>query len=303
MPVTARLPVELLAHITSYLGDDRTTLRSLCVSSHALHAVSYPILFSVRDFRALGTPYLKPFLVYLSELRIGWRPDMHGAKDASVLARFLAPYLSAEATPRLRKLTIRGIGADGMVYLNTLGDTLKDFSMLTTLHLNETYHRNMRDVQLLVNALPHLAHLHLNAITWANAEFNDCGDDCEFLARPALKTLRVSPVYPNCMLPLLAWLAHTPTARTLRTLDVPFTARIGPDALSHFGPSVQHLSVPLRGLQRKLHHASPARARRSRLTTIVSCSPHYDKELHFPDIAHAFRAHRRHPYAQLRAPT
>ncbi|OJT02552.1 hypothetical protein TRAPUB_6920 [Trametes pubescens] len=108
--------------------------------------------------------------------------------------------------------------------------------MPTILHLNETCHLSMRDVQLLVSALPHLAHLHLNAIPRTSAGSNDCGDDNELLAHPALKTLRVSPVYPNCML------SRKSTAHALRILDVPFTARIDPNALPNFGLFLHRLS-------------------------------------------------------------
>ncbi|OSC98262.1 hypothetical protein PYCCODRAFT_1427927 [Trametes coccinea BRFM310] len=244
-------PFELLAHIVGYIGDDNDALRNLCLSSRALHAISYPLLFALRDFRALQYAHLKPFLPYVRELRISWKPDMQRDRDAEVLARSLQPYLSSEATPRLQKLIIRGISADGMAYLNTLSPALNSFASLTSLLLNETYHRDMRDVQVLITSLPHLAHLSLNALTWISPDFNECPDSesTEFLDRPALRSLRVSPVYPSCMLPLLTWLARTPTACTLQTLEVPATARIGPDALSHFGQSVRHLSVPMRGLR------------------------------------------------------
>ncbi|KAI9061093.1 hypothetical protein FKP32DRAFT_1655045 [Trametes sanguinea] len=244
-------PFELLAHIVGYIGDDNAALRNLCLSSRALHAISYPLLFAVRDFRALGYAHLKPFLPYVRELRISWKPDMHRDRDAQVLARALEPHLSSEVTPRLQKLVIRGISADGMAYFNTLSKALHSFACLTSLLLNETHHRNMRDVQVLLTSLPRLAHLSLNALTWISAEYNECADSesAEFLDRPALKSLRVSPVYPSCMLPLLVWLARTPTARTLQTLEVPPAARIGPDVLSHFGQSVRHLSVPMRGLR------------------------------------------------------
>ncbi|KAH9855592.1 hypothetical protein C2E23DRAFT_723862 [Lenzites betulinus] len=249
MPAIVRLPLELLSHIVSYLGDDHDALRALCLSNQVLHAVSFPLLFSVRGFRRLGAPYLKPLLRHLSELRIAWKPDMHGGRDAEVLARFLAPYLSVEEIPRLQKVTIRGINVDGMSYLNTIGNTLKTLTSLTSLHLNETYHKNLRDVQLLIHALPHLTHLYMNAVTWTNPEFNTCGEDCDLLGRPELKYLCVSPVYPSCTLPVLDWLARTPSARSLRTLDVPMQARIGPEALARFGPSVYHVLVPLSGLQ------------------------------------------------------
>ncbi|KAI0634921.1 hypothetical protein C8Q77DRAFT_1072292 [Trametes polyzona] len=246
--MTPHVPVELLAHIVSFLGDDRIALRNVCLSTRALHAVSFRLLFGVRDFRALGAPYLEPFLRFLHELRISWKPDMHGGKDGQVFSRLLTPYLSSSAVPCLQKLTIRGISTDGMTFLNGLHDSFKAFDALTTLDLNETCHRNMRDVQILLCAFPRLAHLRLNAMTWTSPEFNECDDEPELFERPALKSLRVSPIYPACMLPLLRWLARTPSARTLSTLDVPIHARIGPDALPHFGPSVRQLSVPLRGL-------------------------------------------------------
>ncbi|KAH9902738.1 hypothetical protein C8Q73DRAFT_671552 [Cubamyces lactineus] len=250
MVAQVHVPIELLAHIVNYLGGDNATLRNLCLSSRAFHAVSYPLLFSARDFRALGCGYLAPFLPCVHEIRISWKPDMHRNGDAGVLARSLGPHLSAETTPRLQKLVIRGIGADGMAYLNTLVDAFKGFTSLTALHLNETGHRNMRDVQVLISALPRLQHLSLNALTWISPEHNKCPDgESEFLERPALKSLRVSPVYPSCMVPLLVWLGRTPSARTLETLEVPPSARIGPDAVPHFGPSVRHLSVPIRGLR------------------------------------------------------
>ncbi|KAI0827197.1 hypothetical protein BC628DRAFT_1435495 [Trametes gibbosa] len=251
MPAVVHLPVELLSHIVSYLGDNRDTLRALCLSNHLLHAVSYPLLFAVRDFRGLGAPYLAPLLRYLCEIRISWKADMHGGRDAQVLSRFLAPYLSAEGTPRLQKLTIRGLSTDGMTYLNTLGDIFGTFGSLTSLHLNETYHRNMRDVQLFICALPHLTHLHVNAVTWTSPEFNTCDgeEDCDLFTRPALKHLRISPVYPSCMLPLIVWLARTPSARSLQTFDIPRQARVGPDALPQFGSSVRHVLVPLSGIQ------------------------------------------------------
>ncbi|KAI0326955.1 hypothetical protein GY45DRAFT_1328311 [Cubamyces sp. BRFM 1775] len=250
MAVKVHVPIELLAHIVTYLGGDNATLRNLCLSSRALHAVSFPLLFSARDFRALGCDYLAPFLPYVHELRVSWKPDMHRNGDAEVLAKSLGPHLSPEATPRLQKLVIRGISADGMAYLNTLGDAFKGFSSLTALHLNETGHRNMRDVQVLISALPRLEHLFLNALTWISPEYNECPDgESAFLERPALKSLRVSPVYPSCMIPLLVWLGRTPSARTLQTLEVPSSARIGPDAVPHFGPSVHHLCTPIRGLR------------------------------------------------------
>ncbi|KAJ8494777.1 hypothetical protein ONZ51_g2123 [Trametes cubensis] len=216
MVAQVHVPIELLAHIVTYIGGDNATLRNLCLSSRALHAVSYPLLFSARDFRALGCNHLAPFLPCVHEIRISWKPDMHRNGDAGVLAKSLTPHLSAETTPRLQKLVIRGISADGMTYLNTLGDAFKSFTSLTALHLNETGHRNMRDVQVLISALPRLQHLFLNALTWISPEYNECPDgESEFLERPALKSLRVSPVYPSCMIPLLVWLGRTPSARDL----------------------------------------------------------------------------------------
>ncbi|KAI0370962.1 hypothetical protein BV20DRAFT_943033 [Pilatotrama ljubarskyi] len=256
MPNPVRLPFELLAHIVSYLDHDHAALRNLCLASHALHAVSYPLLFAARDFRTLDRPYLQPFLPFLSELRISWKRDMHPDREVQVLTKHLAPHLSPHRTPRLRALAIRGISSDGMAYLNTLGGALKAFTALTTLSLQCTYHRDLSSVQTLLCALPHLAHLYLDTVSWVSPgsyESDRCADPAssaaEPLAGPALKSLRLSLVYPSCMLPLVAWLARTPTARSLQTLHVPAQARMGPDVLRHFGASVRGLCVPLRGLE------------------------------------------------------
>ncbi|KAI0640503.1 hypothetical protein C8Q79DRAFT_880247, partial [Trametes meyenii] len=255
MSLSVLLPVELFAHILAFLRDDRPTLRSLSLSTRTLHALAYPLLFTARDFRALSHTHLRPFLVHLGELRVFWRPDMYGDRDAHVLASSLAPHLSPKYIPRLHTLALRGIGTDGMAYLNTLAPALGAFSALTTLSLTSTYHRHMRDVQSLLSptTLPHLAHLHLHAVTWFMPDYNDCDHD-DVHARttgPALTSLRVSPVYPSCMRPLLTWLARTPTAHSLRALDIPPETRMGADVLHLFASSksIRHLVAPLRGLQ------------------------------------------------------
>ncbi|KAI0672600.1 hypothetical protein C8Q78DRAFT_990981 [Trametes maxima] len=242
------LPVELYAHIVSFLDDDRPALRALSLSSRTLHALSHPLLFATRDFRALAYAHLQPFLPHLDLLRLFWRPDMHGDRDAQVLASSLAPHLSPTSIPRLRALALRGISADGTAYLATLAPALTAFPALTSLSLTCTYHRHMRDVQTLLSrhTLPRLAHLHLHAVTWFVPDHNDdCADsDPDALAAgPALTSLRISPVYPSCMRPLLAWLARTPTALSLRALDIPPDSRMGPDALRLFASSMSTLAT------------------------------------------------------------
>ncbi|KAI0350956.1 hypothetical protein OH77DRAFT_987023 [Trametes cingulata] len=171
-------------------------------------------------------------------------------REVAILSQYLAPHLSPEKTPRLRALMVRGMSSEGTTFLNTLGDTLKGFASLTTLSLLCTCHRSMRDVQQLVCALPRLTHLYLDTVSWFSPAYDGCGDSSEGPAEgPALKYLRVSAVYPACMLPFLAWLSRTPTARSLWSLEIPSEARMGPEVLKHFGASVRHLYVPLRGLQ------------------------------------------------------
>ncbi|KAI0640362.1 hypothetical protein C8Q79DRAFT_1015307 [Trametes meyenii] len=179
MPHLVRLPIKLFTQILAFLRNDRPTLRSLSLSTRTLHALTYPLLFTVRDFRALSHTHLRPFLIHLSELRVFWRPDMYGDRDAHVFASYLAPHLSTKSIPRLHTLALHGIGTDGMAYLNTLAPTPSAFSALTTLSLTSTYHRHMHDVQSLLSptTLPHLAHLHLHAVTWFMPDHNDCDRD------------------------------------------------------------------------------------------------------------------------------
>ncbi|KAI0759388.1 hypothetical protein BD413DRAFT_487895 [Trametes elegans] len=279
------LPVELLAHVLSFLRTDLDALRSVCLASHVLHAV----LFAVRDLRTVDRGYLKPFL----PLPISSRPDMHRDRDVHVLTRDLAPSLSPHITPRLHTLLVRGIGSSGMAYLSTLAALFKSFPSLTTLVLNETTHRDMHDVQLLISSLPHLAHLSLNALTWISPDYDDEPDnEPDLFHRPALNSLRVSPVYPSCMLSLLSSLARTPTAHTLRTLDVPATAHIRSGALSPFGPSLRHLSVPLRTLRPTDLARYPALQSLTLFLGRDDCHSHHPS--HLPDILAAL-PHLSHP--------
>ncbi|KAI0644159.1 hypothetical protein C8Q79DRAFT_927973 [Trametes meyenii] len=118
---------------------------------------------------------------------------MYGDRDAHVFASSLAPHLSPKYIPRLHTLALRGIGTDGMAYLNTLAPAPSAFSALTS-----TYHRHMRDVQSLLSptTLPYLAHLHLHAITWFMPDYNNCDRD-DVTRTPSAHSLRALGIPPK----------------------------------------------------------------------------------------------------------
>ncbi|RPD60955.1 hypothetical protein L226DRAFT_53108 [Lentinus tigrinus ALCF2SS1-7] len=250
-----QLPVELLEHITSFLQDDTRALRNLSLSSRTLDAVSKPHLFATIDFRRLGCPELRPLFCHVKELQVTWQVDMFQTNEMQLLDRLLVPSLSPEALPRLQRLVVRALGTRGTRFLSMQRKAFVPLTSLTTLTLWETYHQNLRDVQMLICALPYLKTLHFSTVSW--------GKDLDYIPLipeplpdgPHLETLYVSSTYPEKTLVLVGWLAQTPTGQSLKNLHIPFFAHNAPALVPFFGPMVQCLSVPVR----RLHASSLAR--------------------------------------------
>ena len=245
-----QLPIELLEEILSYVSNDLEALRRLSLSAPLLHIISQKYLFATMDFRSLSQPEHLPFRHFVTELRVVWGTDMFRVDQAELLQRSLIPYLNVKTLPRIRSLVVTSIGAEATTYLAAIGPkTLMPLHILNNLSLNHTTHRNLQDVQALICSFPYLDHLHLNGPSWNDDDDSEKRLPAIPLQPPSLKGLHLSAAYPTCTFQLAQWLGQSPSALSLLNLTIPFATGNASILLPLFGPSVQSLSVPMKGLQ------------------------------------------------------
>ncbi|TBU21919.1 hypothetical protein BD311DRAFT_677230 [Dichomitus squalens] len=132
---------------------------------------------------------------------------------------------------------------------------------ITTLTLSGVAFLNLAHVQSFVCALPKLSDLSIRRIVYNNTitrhanllPLTSRSLDAEYrlASPPALSFLCFEPELASvATFEVAAWLGNGPSTNTLKSLLVPYSS-ISPQAiLKHFGPTVSHLALPLRTLDR-----------------------------------------------------
>ncbi|KAI9069723.1 hypothetical protein FKP32DRAFT_1671135 [Trametes sanguinea] len=242
------VPSDVLADIWDHFARDVHTLRACALTCSALLPVSQYHLFAVVDLRALTSDeFVRKFSGCVTHLcftpaSISLRRLLQPGGDSQALLS------TTLALPRLRALSFASVGPFTRAHDNALTHQMYEhaarFVALTALSLDGTRHRDVPELIAFIRAFPALAHLDLGPITLATPERPP-----SFWAdedRPRLTSFRAAPgSFSHSTVVLLAWLSHTPTAHTLRKLEISPGASQLAALLNTFGPSVQDLVLPI----------------------------------------------------------
>ncbi|OSD00570.1 hypothetical protein PYCCODRAFT_667066 [Trametes coccinea BRFM310] len=258
----ADLPFDVLSEIWEYLAGDQCALRASALTCKAVLPLSQRRLFTTVDFAKLSNAdFISAFGDYVTELRcVGSRL---GIEEEAGLDRRRLLSAALELT-RLRALELRCVG------LFEREEPLPDFRYLstarfisvTTLILRGTVHTKLAEAKRLINSLPALAHLSLADMNIRTSVYfgipgfgnppaivdeNEFDEDAD-RAGPRLVSLRVEcrRSLTHGATALVRWLARTPTAHTLRRLDLSWEGiRDALVPLATFGPAVDDLAFSL----------------------------------------------------------
>lgn len=251
------LPNELLIEIVGHLARDVEALRSCGLTCRLLLPVVREELFAVLNILALERAYMHPYLPLNRQLRVG------PGYESDILTPRAFPSLNPQALPNLTALSVIGLNFVTHTRLHSpMYNALENFTSVTELSLSSVVFLHLKHIQSLVCALPNLSSLSLYRVTYefissaaVHVQLAKDVDDLA-IARPRLSRLSIFQA-SFCMASrhVAAWLAHSPTGESLNVLTIPHGAQGPEEILRHFGPTVEHLSVPVQNLAGKpLYH-------------------------------------------------
>ncbi|OJT02235.1 hypothetical protein TRAPUB_7262 [Trametes pubescens] len=243
------LPDEILVLIIQAVDRDLTDLQNLALACRTLLPVIREELFSIVNVCALQEPCIRPYFNCISKLRI---EEPNPVSDDAANGRFV-PYLDPHALPRLRSLHFNGLGVWFFVKMPTaLYQALSSFTSVTTLALSgSVYFVNFRQIRTLVCSLPNLSELSLREvgyIPWRGSMpegYDQWADGLSDITGPRLSRLTIAP--SSTTDDVASWLAFGPSKDSLTTLVVPPRSNAPHYVLKYFGPSIEHIGIPLNG--------------------------------------------------------
>ncbi|RDX41731.1 hypothetical protein OH76DRAFT_1411815 [Lentinus brumalis] len=251
------LPQELVYLILRYLQTDLPALRATSLTCRYLLPAARELLFAVVGGEALLQDWMKPYLEHVVEVR--FRP-VNPRTSSPVPIHEVLWHLRPEILPKLNALTFLGLQFWNITAI--LPGSFKALSQLasvTELTLSGMSFLNLRHVQSFVCSLPNLAALNLHRITYADPSMArrfsvPLVEKLDLRTRPRIRRLAFSPdVTTTATSEIAEWLARSPTAESLVSLMVPYSARSPQYVLGRFGPSVEHLYLPIRNLDKHDH--------------------------------------------------
>lgn len=247
------LPNELLIEIVGHLARDVEALRCCALTCRLLLPVVREELFAVLNILALERAYMHPYLPLTRQLRVG------PGYESDILTPRAFPALNPQALPNLTALSVVGLNFVTHTRLHSpMYNALENFTSITDLCLTSVVFLHLKHIQSLVCALPNLSSLSLRSVTYefissaaAHVQLAKDVDDLA-MARPRLSSLSIFQAsFSMASRHVAAWLAHSPTGESLKVLTIPQGAQGPEEILRHFGPSVEHLNVPVQNLAGK----------------------------------------------------
>ncbi|RPD60956.1 hypothetical protein L226DRAFT_570702 [Lentinus tigrinus ALCF2SS1-7] len=248
------LPQELVCHVLQYLATDLEALLAASLTCHHLLPAAREHLFAVVSGEMLLQDYMKPYLEYVTEVR--FRP-VNRRTSSPVPIHEILWHLRPDVLPRLTALSFLGLQFWNLIGM--LPGSFKGLSKLTSvteLTLSGMSFLNLRHIQTFVCSLPNLSALNLHRITYADPSMArrfsvPLVEKLDIKTRPRIRRLAFSPDGTTTATSQIAeWLARSPSADSLVSLLVPYSARSPQYVLSRFGPSVEHLSLPIRDVDK-----------------------------------------------------
>ena len=244
------LPQELVYHVLEYLTTDLQALCATSLTCRHLLPVARELLFAVVSGEALLQDYMKSYREFMVEVQ--FRP-VNSRLSAPVPIHEILWHLRPDVLPRLRALTFLGLQFWNLVgMLPGSFKTLSKLESVTELTLSGMSFLSLRHIQTFVCSLPNLSALNLHRITYAEPSMArrfsvPLVDKLDLKRRPRIQRIAFSPDgTTNATSEIAEWLARSPTANSLVSLLVPYSARSPQYVLSRFGPSVEHLALPIR---------------------------------------------------------
>ncbi|OJT10329.1 hypothetical protein TRAPUB_13197 [Trametes pubescens] len=247
------LPNELLIEIVGHLARDVEALRSCSLTCRYLLPVVRKQLFVVLNILALEQAYMHPYLPLTRQLHVG------PGYESDILTPRAFPALNPQALPNLTTLSVVGLNFITHTRLHSpMYNALDNFTLVTELSLSSVVFLHLKHIQSLICALPNISSLSLHLITYefisSAAVHVQLVKDIDDLAMAQPRLSRLSIFQASfCMASrhVAAWLAHSPTGESLKVLTIPHGAQGHEEILSHFGPTVEHLNVPVQNLAGK----------------------------------------------------
>ncbi|KAI0325314.1 hypothetical protein GY45DRAFT_1330454 [Cubamyces sp. BRFM 1775] len=248
------LPSELVVGIVHALDGDVKALRNVALTSRVLLPIAREVLFEVVNLRALNRTCIQPYFSAIKELRIvGTIQGMACALSKPPTSLILYP----QAFIKLKALRL--IDAGQLFYMRiplSFLTAVTRLTALTELTLSGATFVHLGHVQSLICYLDRLSRLSLR-----NIEF--CQDTITIstytplpvriapvaAVRPSLSHLSIAPLNSTTASAQVAqWLGSGPSRDSLTTLVLPHLSQAPYVVLNCFGPSVEHLCMPLREL-------------------------------------------------------
>ncbi|OSC99770.1 hypothetical protein PYCCODRAFT_1437948 [Trametes coccinea BRFM310] len=242
------------------LHRDLPTLRSAALVSRSLLPAAREELFRIVDADILKYSSMRPFLVHVEELCfIARHRPLHVDLDQLFLSG-ACPH--PQSMPKFRAIHFMGSITVLYVYdFQRLG-ALQLFRSVRELTLHYVVLTVMRELQAVLCLFPNLERLSMAMVGFS-------GEEAPGRPRPAPGVAPRPPVYPidrerqprlvqlrmgeqirtrNPVPELAEWLLRGPSRDTLKTLIASFRSRSPQDVLSHFGPTIEHIALPLQEL-------------------------------------------------------
>ena len=244
MAFLTSLPAEILAYILGHLSEDGSTLKSCSLVCRALSPVSQYYLLSKVDFEFLDHLEAEPYRSHITHLTL--------SPKSEILAAYPDPPIEAAlALPRMRGISVSKVSFQHMSFPAAVYARFTAFTAVVELSLHETKHPDREHIQGILCALPNLSILSLRAVTLlkypsgVGRYFKRNPPELpQESSGPRLTRLRASPSYAmDGTTAVVEWLQHTPTAETLRKLEIPAESQNSHVVLDGFGPSVEFLTI------------------------------------------------------------
>ncbi|KAI0629092.1 hypothetical protein C8Q77DRAFT_334861 [Trametes polyzona] len=260
-----RLPIELVALIIRALYRDVDALCNASLASPVLLPLIREELFRVMNVRALKEDYMRPYFPLVAQMQLVEALPSKASRHSTMMRQMMGTYqrpddflqfLDEHTLPNLKVVNL--VDVNPMFQYRMSPDLFAKFSQLTSvtnLTLSNVFFRYLRQAQALICSLPNLISLALKMVNFSGSAIliDAMGNNPLAIAttRPRLTHLAVMSPTPGTIA-IVEWLATGPSRQSITSLVVPHGSQPDttyPDAsFRFFGPSIEHLSVPLEAL-------------------------------------------------------
>ncbi|KAI9064590.1 hypothetical protein FKP32DRAFT_1675548 [Trametes sanguinea] len=251
------LPDELLIAILRMLDRDLPTLRSVALVSHRLLPAAREELFRIVDADILKFPSMRPFLVHVEEICLIARERLITFDLDELFLSAAHPRPDPQSMPKFRAIHL--LGYQGTAVCTEHHQELAALPLLRSVRELSLYNVLLSGMHELC-LFPNLQRLAISMVYFITESPSRPASVARLLAdnanQPRLVQLRMGEQIPsrNPVPELARWLLQGPSRDTLKTLIASFRSRETQGLLSHFGPTIEHLALPLRELHNTVYN-------------------------------------------------